>query len=196
MILVLLMLPVSLIGRFYYRRKSQGYSFAEPKSLTLNDLNGSTTKQPLYNDADVSMLDDNMLNLHLANYDPNKRAALAEVEDLTLTFKVIDMDDSICGYRMPNNSTSGVKSSPAADLQPIHESTELLDSATGSKPNTPSSNKKKKSNNNDNDVKQPPTAAKTPVAHIPVQQQPVSSSPLPVDLNRNVRRKSNNVTTV
>lgn len=196
MILVLLMLPVSLIGRFYYRRKSQGYSFAEPKSLTLNDLNGSTTKQPLYNDADVSMLDDNMLSLHLANYDPNKRAALAEVEDLTLTFKVIDMDDSICGYRMPNNSTSGVKSSPAADLQPIHESTELLDTATGSKPNTPNSNKKKKSNHNDKDVKQPPTAAKTPAAHIPVQQQPVSSSPSPVDLNRNVQRKSNNVTTV
>lgn len=85
MFMVIMMLPVALMGRFFYRRKHQGRSFAEPKSTT--EGNGDDQK-------------------HAIDFDSEKHASF---EDLTLNFKGSDKDDNAYGYQLSDKSTENGK---------------------------------------------------------------------------------------
>lgn len=85
MFMVIMMLPVALMGRFFYRRKHQGRSFAEPRSTT--EGNGDDQK-------------------HAIDFDSEKQASF---EDLTLNFKGTDKDDNAYGYQLSDKSTENGK---------------------------------------------------------------------------------------
>ena len=102
------MLPVSLIGRFYYRRKQHGKSFAEPKKDEKNEV-----KKELYptigNNGNFPT--DLLEEQRGASSMGARKASLASLEDLS-TYPESNIEDSFRGKQIPLQSNAQNKQPP------------------------------------------------------------------------------------